>query len=963
MKTALLSTTCLVASAILGVAPVMAQEAEPAAQNQVEGVVVTASRIVRDGYEAPTPTTVVGAADIQKQSVANIANYVNQLPQLGAGAGASPRTNSFIPTNLGGGNAFNMRNLTTVRTLTLLDGHRVVGANTQQIVDINMLPTNLVARVDVVTGGASAAWGSDAVAGIVNFVLDKTFTGFKGNVGYGTSWRGDAANFNADLAAGLKFAGGRGHLLLSGRFEREDGVLSNASRDWYTGYKAVPNANRTATNGLPGFIAADHAGLRLATSGGVITTGPLAGVQFGPGGTVLPYRAATAGAGIIGVGGDVEDIGGQYMITPDFKNASLFARANFDLTDDVQLYAELGQGWSKGHSLTSHYIRHSDLTIFADNPFIPAALNLQGQTSFRLGRVMNEPGTGPGDIRTDRRQTRGVIGVDGRTDWFDSSFKWNAYYQHGETRQHLNLSHNAVTARFNNAADVVRNPATGGVAGIAAGVPVCRSLIPSAANGFSPVQDGCQPLNLFGAGSPSKAALDYIYYTTAWQTAKIRQDVAAVGFQFEPFSLPAGAVSIAGGAEYRREGYSEVVDPLDAEATKTNTIAFGLGNYRAGGGKFNVKEAFGEVVVPVIKDAPLIKSLDFNGALRVTDYSTSGRVETWKLGGTWDVNGDLRFRGTRSRDIRAPNLNDLFAAGSTNGIGIQVPNSSAQVLINASASGNKNLTPEIASTTSFGLVYRPSFVPGFSASVDRYKISIKNAIITTAAQQAINLCYGVGYVVTPSACAAILLAPGPDLATQLSRPATVLLGPLNVASQDVAGYDFEFGYRRDLSYFSENLPGSLDLRAVGSFTTKFTQTAGGVTQNFRDMVFSGAFPIAGGPNWRWLVTGSYSLGPSTTTLTMRYIGKAVINNEPMGSSLSVLQNKIRPVEYLDLNQSWNLNIRGADSQIYAKIENVFDTDPPRVASTQGTAYAASGTDGSYYDLIGRTWRVGIRFKY
>ena len=961
-KTARLRSSALGSASVLAMALSLGVVSQAGAQTapavtQVEGVVVTASRIVRDGYTAPTPTTVVGAADVEKAAVSNIANYVNQLPALGSSAGSSPRTVNFGAGNLGGTNSFNARNLGTARTLTLLDGRRVVGANLTGVVDVNVLPTNLVARVDVVTGGASAAWGSDAVGGVVNFVLDKKFVGVKGSMGYGSSWKGDGTTFDGDLAFGMKFGGDRGHLLLSGRAENADGIRHNSSRDWYTGYKAVPNINRTATNGQPGFIGMNNAGLALATSGGVITAGPLAGVQFGPGGTVLPYRKATAGSGIIGAGGDVEDIGGSYGVMGQQKDEALFARISYDLTDHVNVYGEAGIGWTYGLNYTSHFIRHGNLTIFADNAFIPAALNLQGVTSFNIGRVQNEDESGNLRVKNTRRTERFVAGAEGDVDWFNNSFKWNAYYQYGKTFQFTQNSHNTLLNNFALAVDAVGNPAVGGVPGVAAGTPVCRSTITNPTN-------GCQPFNVFGQGSPSKQALAYVHGTPSFQHVFITQQVAAAGFQFEPFSVPAGPVSVAGGLEYRQEKYTNTVDAIDAAAPKT-VAPFWFGNYKVGTGKYTVKEGFAEIIVPILKDVPLVKALDFNGAVRSTDYSTSGRVTTWKAGGTWDVNDDLRFRGTRSRDIRAPNLNDLFLAGSGAGVGLLVPGTNSQVFINTINGGNPNLVPEIADTTAAGVVYRPSWFHGFSASVDYYKISIAKAIITLSPQQITNLCYGVGSPVTPSACASIILNPAPQspgLTGQLTQ-AIILTGGANIAKQDVAGFDIELGYRTDLSSLYEPLPGSIELRAIGNHLTKWSQTVGVVTTSYRNMVFAGNGPAFGGPNWRWLITGTYNLGPSATTLTVRTVGATVINNEARNSPLAVLQNRVRPIQYLDINQSWNLDMFGARGQVFAKIENVFDADPPKVASTQGTAYAASGTDQSYFDLVGRFWRVGLRFKY
>ncbi|WP_091743234.1 TonB-dependent receptor domain-containing protein [Phenylobacterium immobile] len=947
---------CGVSAIAISAAFAIPAAAQDAGAAELESVVVTASRIVRDGYEAPTPTTVVGLADLQKQSVSNIANYVNMLPQLGTGAQASPRSTNFAAGNLGGTNSFNMRNLGLVRTLTLFDGHRVVGSNLQQLVDVNLLPTNLISRVDVVTGGASAAWGSDAVAGVVNFVLDKTFTGVKGTAAYGQSWQNDGANVSGDLAAGFRFAGGRGHVLLSGRYEREDGIFSNASREWFTGYKAVPNTARTATNGQPGFIAYDKAGIRTATPGGMIVGGPLAGVQFGPGGQVLPYQAATTGSGLIGVGGDTYDIGPNLAITPDTRNGALFGRVSYDLTDNINAYVELSKGWSYGLNYTLGYMRFGDITIRADNPFIPAGLDLRGQTSFQLGRVMEEPGLNAVQAKNKRNQTRLLLGVDGKTDWFDNSFKWSTYYQHGETDLYAENAHNPIIANYNRAVDVVRNPASGGVPGIAVGTPVCRSTITNPTN-------GCQPLNLFGKGSPSTQAIDYVTASFAWQKIYVKQDVANFDFQFEPFSLPAGPLAVAAGAGYRKESFHNVVDPLGAA---NSGAVYWFGNYKASRGEIEVKEAFVEVVAPLLKDLPFVKSMDFNGAYRSTDYSTSGRVGTWKLGLTWDVTSDLRLRGTRSRDIRAANLDDLFRAPAAGAlIGAQVPGTSQQVFVTTITGGVPTLTPEIASTTAFGLVYRPSFLPGFSVSVDRWKIGIDDAIVTQTTQQVVNACYGVGEVSNPLACNQINYNPNPptpDLAGRLTN-SSVLVGGANIARQDVAGWDIEASYRRDLADLFDGTVGTIDLRAVGTHLTKYTQTANGVTQDYRGMVFAGIFPIAGGPKWRWLITGTYSLGPSATTFTVRTISNAVVNNAPRDSATAVLQNDISARGYLDINQSWSLNFLGSQSQIFAKVENVLDTQPPKVPSNAPTSHASSGVNGEYYDLIGRYWRVGVRFRY
>lgn len=926
-----------------------------AQESEVESVVVTASRVQRDGYEAPTPTTIVGMADIQKQAPANVADYINQLPQLSGGGYNSPRTTSFSVGGASGGNSFNLRSLGNVRTLVLMDGQRVAPSSQTGIVDVNLLPTNLVSRVDIVTGGASAAYGSDAVAGVVNFVLDKNFTGFKGNFNYGQSWKyGDGGTFAGDLAAGFRFAGDRGHVLLSGRVERVSPIERNDSRDWYTGIKAIANPNRTATNGQPGFLAREDVGITLATSGGLIPFGPLAGTQFGAGGQVLPYRAATLSGGILGTGGDQEDIGGDYQILAESRNTALFGRVSYDLTDRLNVYADIGYGKSITNNVSSVFINFANLLIRSDNPFIPSGLNLQGLTSFAMGRIYNDPGIGPVRIHNDRTQHRYVAGLEGSTSWFDDTFKFDAYYQYGKTDQYTLLTQGDINrANLALATDVVRNPAVGGVPGIAVGVPVCRSTITNPTN-------RCQPFNPFGSGSPSPQSIAYVNGDPAFQHVFVRQDAAAATVRFDPFSLPAGPVSVATGIEYRREAFRTEQDALSNSVGALDTPRF-FGNYKRQGGSYNVKDVFGEVVIPVLKDVPFADKLDFNGAVRLTDYSTSGRVTTWKAGVVWDVNSDFRLRGTRSRDIRAPNLNDLFLAAGGGNIGILDPRSGTQVFVRGTGAGNPNLVPEAANTTSFGIVFHPTWLSGFSASADRYKINIGNAIYSAGSQIIVNLCYGGGgQPVTPSACSNIILDPASN--GGLNNALVRGVG-LNLASRKVSGWDFEVSYRKELAEFSENLPGSIDVRAVGSYLTDYSFAFTGVTYDLKGMPFIGGLPDAGGPEWRWLITGSYRLGPSTTTVNARYVGKGVVNNEAPGSAFSIDQNNIPSRTYIDLNQSFDVTALGVQGQIYGQVQNLFDKDPPPIPSQAGTAYASSGTDASYYDLIGRTWRVGFRFRF
>jgi iron complex outermembrane receptor protein len=934
----LLGSACALALTV----PAYAQPA--ASPTELEEVMVTGSRIVRDGYEAPTPTTVIGAVDIAARSPANIADYVNQLPQMGNAT--SPRTvTSSSSTTGGGANLLNTRNLGTSRTLVLLDGRRVVSAGLNSSVDINLLPTNLVKRVDVVTGGASAAYGSDAVAGVVNFVLDNEFTGLKGSVAYGVTDLGDGDTYQGDLAAGAKFAGGRGHILLSGQWFKQKGIDDINTRSWYQpGFANISNPAFVAGGTQPGFLVRYDVGNSKATPGGLISAGPLRGISFGPGGTVTNFQFGDITSGTLQAGGTLDDPKGVWGPMLDNKYWSTFGHVTYDLTDTIVATFEAGYAGSDGKNFSAQYNRQNDITIRNDNAFLPLAVKqamaTNNLTTFSMGRLnydlVSPAGSEPGEVVYKRRQLRFMASLEGK---FLTSGKWHAYFQRGDSDADFARNNNVIPTRYNLAIDAVANPAVGGVAGVAAGLPVCRSTLTAPTN-------GCVPMNIFGAGSPSLASINWVLGNTeglrTTQKNDIYQEVWAADAQYEPFSTWAGPVSVAVGGEYRREGYTAVGD-----ATSAANLWFSS-NYAGGSGKFNVKEFFGETIVPLLKDVPLVKSLEFNGAARRTDYSYSGKVTTWKGGLTWIVTDDLTLRGTRSRDIRAPNLNDLYSAG-VQFVDPRFDSSQPGRPLTASraiSGGNPNLTPEIAKTWTAGIVYRPSWFHGFSTSIDYYKIGIKDAIVSIGAQAIIDQCYGVGVVQNTAACTSIVKAPGrTDLVD-----ATVYTGGINAQSQAVEGVDYEFSYRTDLDALFPKLVGAVDLRLLASNLLKTETLLAGTTTKDLGTVTN--------PKWRGLLTAAYTYGPSRTTVSMRYIGDARVNNWPLGNAQSIPTqfNHVDAVTYVELAENYDIEVQGHKVTLFGVVENLFDRDPEPVAT------GGFGTS-TIYDLLGRSYRVGARFKF
>lgn len=923
------------------------QDAAPAPQaeasNAAADIVVTGSRIVRSGYTAPTPTTVIGAEQIQSAAPASLADYVNELPALVGST--TPRVATTGASATVGANLYNLRALGANRTLVLLDGHRVAPSTLTGNIDVGLLPQALVERVDVVTGGASAAWGSDAVAGVVNYVLNKNFSGVMGNIQSGISGQGDARTFKAELSAGAKFADGRGHILVSGEYHDDGAGDYVTSRDWFKSYKVVNNPAYVAGNGRPRMLLQSGVGLGVATDGGLITSttttggvtassGALVNTQFNGAGTPGPFRLGYK-SGVLSFSGDAQDVSQIIRLASPVKGGTVYARASFDLSDNITAYGEFGYANVKSKIFARVYERDGNIAIKADNayldPSIKATMAASNLASFTLGKVFLD--WGPSVGRNDREQFRYVGGVEGK---FGGGWTWDIYGQHGETK-FLNgdYSNNPITANFNNAVDAVVNPANGQI--------VCRSTLTNPTN-------GCVPYNVFGTGKSTPAALAYIYGTSL-QNITIKQDVISGSLHGEPFSTWAGPISVALGGEWRRESYAATTTALD------QTNAFFLGNFRPSNGNYNVKEGFFETVVPLLKDQPFLHAVDFNGAIRYTDYSLSGSVVSWKVGLTWDVDDQLRFRGTRSRDIRAPNLAELFQAGNNLNQTISDPTLGKSYSVQQYAAGNPNLVPEKADTTALGIVYRPHWFPGFAASVDYFNIKIDRAIYSNTAQAVINLCQGGDQ----QQCSFITRNPvtAPVNPGQITF---VRLLPLNIGGEGTKGVDFEATYRRNLSDIVSSWGGSLNLRMVGTYVAHRTVTIGGVTTEYAGQNANFDQNSQAVPSWRWLASASYDSSHFTATVTERFIGAGKINKAWV-EGVDIDNNHVPAVFYTDLTLGFKMPAFGKGAQVYFAVQNLFDRDPPVAPIYGATGFLSTGTNAYLYDVIGRQFRVGARFKF
>lgn len=945
LRQAALGTVGLIALTI-GVQQANAQEAE------VEAVVITGTRIVRDGYSAPTPVTVIGTAAIQAEAPANLADFVNKLPAV-VGSTTPNTSQGSLSAGTAGLNALNLRALGTARTLVLLNGHRSSPSAATGEVDINTFPQELVSRVDIVTGGASADYGSDAVGGVVNFVLDTNFTGLKANAEYGETTYGENPSYKASLTYGTEFDGGRGHALLSGQVYTAEGIFGNGRSFNKKNYFRIQNPAYTATNGQPFYRIGPGAFPSQVAPGGLIVSGPLQGTYFGTNATVnqLSY-GVVSGPWMIGGDGVVttQNYTNSLSLASSELRQNIFGRVSYEVLPDVEVYAQAS--YSKWHGKSFYmadWANVGGVTIQRDNAFLPASVRNQmttlGVTSFVEGTTNSGlPPPGSNNNRSVMRVAAGATGTfNFLTDW-----KWDLFGQNSTTELHEQTLGNWNTTRMAAAQDAVFAPA-GNAAGIAAGTIVCRTTLTSPTN-------GCAPLSRIGinGGTQSAAAFQQgIAYIAGPEQPFRDETLEEQSFSFNVSGNPienwAGPISVAFGAEWRKESINGSVDPQYRSGWL-------YGNYLVNVGHYSVAEGYLSTVVP------LMQGWDVNGAIRYTAYSTSGGVNTWKVGTNYSPVDDLRFRVTYSHDIRAPNLNELFAAGTARANTVLINNISYS--FQESLTGNPNLAPEAANSLGAGVVLSPRWIPGLTASIDYYNITLKHRIGSISAQNVANLCYELGVT---AYCGNIISNGGTGAGLVVS---TIRTQPINFASSKAQGLDFDVTYDvplESMDWFGP-IPGSLILHGLAT----------NYIQNYLNDGFNPPTDVAGvnigngTPDWIYRVSATYSTDPWLFDLTGRGVSGGKYANEYVvcttGCPVSTVANRtanmnsIEGAFLVDATATYSFDAYGAGLETYFSVKNMFNTEPPPVGNGPDglNTPAYNQTNNNLYDTIGRTFRVGLR---
>lgn len=1078
-------------------AEVASVESDSAETEPGSAITVTGSRLKRDSnLDSASPVEAISSEALR--GAPDVTDVLRSLPALSASVSTAQ---SVAPGELGvsgaavGSATLNLRGLGAQRTLVLVNGRRhVAGVAETSVVDVNSIPAALIKRVEVLTGGASAVYGADAVTGVVNFILDRTFDGVELGMTATTPDRFDANNFQGYVKLGKNFADGRGNVTLVGEYNTDSGLRFGErafSRDgniWANGPNpalrfqrgdlgsGTPNFSNffNLDNGLYSYgfpipvpgdsqynsiftggitpTAAEQSLINRALNSPTRALGPQYGFQItSAGGVVIPrnYRdpfsdidgngqsdctesftgfnglfdyggfGAVGGCWIVNeqgvqpitsdgeIASDFNSFGGEGAIfdndgflIPKTERFGINLISDYDLGGGIRAVFE-GKYYRQETTFGSRQNSFYDLLVIApDNPFIPEVLRPIAAASNGLRITRDPTDLGP-NIDTNTSETwRFVGGLEGTiTDQinFEASANWGRY-----DLKTVN-NNNVLYDRFLAAIDVTSDEA---------GNPVCRSELdptvrsPSTAFGiptgrfgyltFVPGQGLCKAANLFGPGSISQEAIDFITTTTinTFRTDMLEFHALITGNTSEFFNLPYDSVQFAIGAEYRKETSRSRFDPLvlgtlpvttvdgtagqnvseapgfnGAGFTQTSLATPTDGKFVNSGGSYDVTEIFGEIGTTLLRDVPFFHELRVEAAARFSSYSTVGDIYTYAFNGMWAPIPDLRLRGTVSRAVRAPNISELFAppqarffnpfdpcdqreinalvaAGSPT-VDTRIANCRADGIpegfrnplsarFAGTVSGNVDLEPEKADTLTVGAVLQPRFIPGLAVTVDYYKIRINDAISTISEQDVVNYCYDSSTF--PNEFCSFFTRNRDTTSAQFLGFSSLTLRQLNVAQLKNAGIDASVSYRTEIGVHRLGFEGTASwVDRLDNFFDPVDRTR--VNQELGEF---------GRPEWSGRGTMTYGTGGLNVAYTLNYFGKMGLR----GVEIENLAAQFGPAGIAgdtfvhNLNASYSFN---EGLEVFGGINNLSDAEPLK-------------TERAYpVNPWGRTLFVGVRW--
>lgn len=939
----LMRSTVLTGAVAAAVAMSPAAFAQDAADEDRDTIIVTGSRIQRQDLVSNSPVTTIDAELIQQTGDLNIENILNEFPQIVPGANQSSN-------NPGGGQAtVDLRGLGTARTLVLVNGRRFTPSDPTGVVDLNSIPPELIERVEVVTGGASAVYGSDALAGVVNFITLSDYEGFEVFGQYGLSEESDADRYTISAKFGANTADGRGNVTGAVSYFYRDNVLQS-ERD----FSAVDNSGGSAT----GRVRLDNSGLNpfpLTPTGVTLNSGADCGsarnIAFSDDGTARGF------CNVLDVDG-----GDRYNFSPVNNLVVPQERFAISTLGRYELFGDKAEAYFEGYFVNNEVANQLAPTPLAASgtrqalvtpgvtPFLDAsalallAARPDPNAPAVLRRRLTE--AGPRIATFNSNVFNIVTGLRGE---IVEGWNYDVFYSYQRSEFVNTLENDQSISRIQSSLD---------------NCPV-----------GSP--DGCLPIDFFSAGGLTPEAVDYISVNAITQQLFERNNFQA-NVSGELFQLPAGALALAAGFEYREDSLEFIPDDTFQSGDLT-----GFNAQQPIAGTTDVYEIYGEVVIPVLKDLPLVHAFNIEAGGRYSDYSTEsvGGVTSWKAGGDWSLTEDFRIRGLYQRAIRAPSVFELFRAGDQNFPGYSDPcagiaPTGATVVVSAATQaactaqfaafglaypgptftqtnaqfeqllfGGPDLGEERSRTFTVGAVYTPSFIDNLTITVDYFNIQVDDVVgrrfagdsVFGSADGALDLCIAQG---------GVALAPGAaDPCFGVRRlsngDAQIAFSDLaNLSDLETRGIDFALNYGFATDFLPSPVAGDFRFSVNGTRLLNFTFD--GLDQTDTNFGTGSSFPT-----WRFNARFNYQVGPLNTSWQTQFVGEVSdANGVPVSHRL-----------YHDFGLQYEL---GENYQFSFGINNVFDRQPPEfsfLASTQ------ANTDPGQYDVIGRYYFVGLRARF
>lgn len=944
------------AHAPLRLAQADAASAATAPPVELQRTVVTGSRIARTGTTTPTPVTTIDAEALRLSGQTRLGDVLNEMPAIRA-TQTLGNVNSTDSASEAGTSFLNLRGLGIDRTLVLVDGRRQVGSRPgSAAADVNTIPSAMVERVEVITGGASAVYGADAVSGVINIITKKHFEGLRVDAQTGTSGEGDGERYQLSLTAGNNFGDDRGNVYFNTSWDRSQSAYAS-KRGWSSSnrrFAANPD-NTGPDDGIPDMVLYDDTGYIGTPAGGQVV---------GPNGETFeeyggPFTFDAAGnlvhqdqGNIIGPGltqgGDYVDLSDYDLLAVPLERLIVSSGVTYDLSPSVQFFADarIAKLKAQNHGQPSFNLG-SDASasgipgafITTDNPYVPpellGILADEGLDGFYVGRTNADQGGRRAEADHDTAQL--YLGLQGK---LSDTINFTAHYQWGQTDVDTRYINERVNDRFLQQIDVVEGEN---------GEPVCRD--PS---------KGCVPLDILGPGAASGEASSFSQADFSSKGRLTQQVVQASVNGLTGLVLPAGAVDFAAGLEYRKEE-SETHEGY----LRNSGILFGTGAVSDVTGDFDVSEIFAEVRVPLLRDLPFVQELSLEAAARYADYSTVGKATTWKLGGDWTVNDSLRLRSTVSQAVRAPNIGELYAAveqsnvflsdpcdvdyvngGSANraancqalGLPVDFESNSGAFTRAVLSGGNEDLDEETADTFTVGFVLTPQMLDRFSLTLDYWDIDIDDAINSFPAQAVVNGCVDAGSIDNPL-CDSVLRDDSGNIATVSSQL-------INIASFKARGVDLEAHYSYLLAH-----GGLLGFGLIGTYLDHLDFYAQDGEAPDRE---AGEL---GDPKWQLNLSTRYQYRALTLSLDERFISSQEYDLAESDELRS--PNDTGSTWYTDLQVRYSFFSGAMDW--YVGVDNVFDETPPKLATVPETR--AFSSDAVIYNQLGRYFYSGLRYQF